>query len=83
MNKKFDFLDILFWASLGLFMLWAILKSIGIIKSPVWLEIGLPAIAAGIAIRSFYQRFKKMEKDAEKISGKTNKIFEKCPIVKN
>jgi len=72
--KTPDFWEALFYGSLGVFLLWAILKSIGIIGSPIWLEIGVPVLSAGIALGSFYQRFKQVEKDVTKVETDINKV---------
>jgi hypothetical protein len=39
MNKRrLNFWDVLAWVVLGLILLWLILKTLGIINSPLWLE---------------------------------------------
>ncbi|MDP3026077.1 MAG: hypothetical protein Q8N63_00065 [Nanoarchaeota archaeon] len=39
MNKRgLSFWDILAWVALGLILLWLILKTFGIINTPLWLE---------------------------------------------
>jgi len=38
MKRSLNFWDILAWIVLGLILLWLILKTLGIINSPLWLE---------------------------------------------
>lgn len=81
-KKKFDFWETLFYIALAIFLIWAILKTFGVIQSPEWLEIGVPALSGGIAIGSFYQKFRQFEKDLKDIASKTNKIYDKCPAIR-
>ncbi len=78
-----DFWETIFYIALGVFILWALLKSFGIIQSPAWLEVGVPAVSGGVAIGSFYQKFRQLEKTVEEIGKKTNEVYEKCPAVKH
>ena len=43
--KKRNFWDILAWISLGLILVWVILKMLGVINTPLWLEYS-PILAA-------------------------------------
>ena len=38
MKRKLSFWDILAWIALGLILIWLILKTFGIINTPLWLE---------------------------------------------
>jgi len=50
MNKrgKLTIWDYLIWIGIALILIWAILKSIGIINSPIWLEM-IPYYGIGIS----------------------------------
>lgn len=75
------FWDIVFYVALVVFLGWAILKTLGMIGTPEWLAIGVPALSGGIAIGSFYQKFKQLEKNLDDVCKKTNQIYKKCPEV--
>jgi len=47
--------DYLFYTSLLVITIWLILKVIGIIQTPVWLEYGVPIGSAVITFLTFYQ----------------------------
>ena len=56
MKQKSSFWEIMFYLSLAIFMIWVILKSIGVIKTPFWLEYGIPATTLATVFLSFYKR---------------------------
>ncbi len=41
-NKKLPVGQIIFYVGMGIVLLWILLKSAGIIKTPFWLEYGIP-----------------------------------------
>ncbi len=45
----------MFYVSWSILGIWILLKIAGIIKTPLWLEFGLPATSAFIAILGLYQ----------------------------
>ena len=47
--------DIIFYLILAIILIWAILKTIGIIQSPIWLEM-LPVFVAVFGAGIFYQK---------------------------
>lgn len=47
--------DYLFYASMAILTLWLILKSAGIIKTPFWLEYGVPIGTLILGFLTFYQ----------------------------
>ncbi len=47
--------DYLFYASMLVLTIWLVLKVIGIIKTPVWLEYGVPIGSAILAFSTFFQ----------------------------
>ena len=53
MNREL-FWRIVFYISWGTLALWVFLKSVGIIKTPFWLEFSLPAAGVVIGIFSLY-----------------------------
>ena len=38
MKKRFSFWDVLAWVALGMIIIWGLLKSMGIINTPLWLQ---------------------------------------------
>jgi len=61
MNKKgkFDFWDLLLYGGAVTLIGWALLKSFGIINTPIWVEM-LPYIALGVSIFGGAYKFGKM-----------------------
>jgi len=57
--------DYLFYASMSVLTIWLILKVVGIIKTPVWLEYGVPI---GSAIVSFATLFQSINNKFDKIN---------------
>ncbi len=78
-SKGIDLWEILFYVALAIFMLWAIAKSTGLISTPEWLAVGVPALSAGVAIGSFYQKFRMLATKIDDIDAKVNAFCEKCP----
>jgi len=61
--------DGIFWLSLGLIGLWAVLKAYGIINTPVW-QLLLPYVGGIFAAGVFYQMLHSMKEDIRGIKGK-------------
>jgi hypothetical protein len=60
-NKTSIFWDVLMWFGIILVLVWALLKSFGIIHSPIWMEM-LPYFGVGVsAIGGAYKLGKIME----------------------
>ncbi len=55
MKRKLNIYDYLFYLSLIVITVWLILKSIGIIQTPFWLEYGVPVGGVVIAALTLYQ----------------------------
>lgn len=55
MKQKISFWQWVFYISWSILGIWILLKIAGIIKTPFWLEFGLPAASAFIAILGLYQ----------------------------
>ena len=56
MQDKSLFWHSLFYASLAVLTAWLILKVIGVIQTPAWLEYGVPAASLILSIVAFYQK---------------------------
>lgn len=54
--KENRFWDIIFYTSLLVLTIWVILKSIGVIHTPTWLEYGVPFTGLIFTALSFYQK---------------------------
>lgn len=54
MTKRLNILEIIFYLSLLVLAVWVILKSIGVIQTPVWLEYGVPILSSVISILTLY-----------------------------
>lgn len=46
---------ILYYLGMAVVLLWALLKSAGVINTPEWLEIGVPAVAAVIGLYGIFK----------------------------
>ena len=60
--KKYNIWDMLTWFALGLILVWAILKSFGIISSPPWQEM-LPVFGAVFIAGRIVQIVSDIKKD--------------------
>ncbi len=87
MGYKLNFWDYVFYTSMSIVLLWIVLKSVGIIHTPFWLQYGLPASSFVIGVFALYYNLVKsitdmaiktgnVEKDVE-ILKDTNKKIEK------
>ena len=84
MNKDLIADIVIYGSALGI-ILWAILKSIGIINSPVWIEM-LPYILEGSSILGISYKFGQFSKEFEIIKNKINhliKIEERFSKIEN
>jgi hypothetical protein len=54
-GQKKTFKEYLFYACMGIVLLWLVLKSAGIIKTPFWLESGLPVGTFVLGVIVFFQ----------------------------
>ena len=54
-NRKLNIWDYLFYLSLIVLTIWLILKSIGVINTPFWLEYGVPIVTIVITSLTFYK----------------------------
>jgi len=65
--------DYLFYLCMSIVLLWVVLKSIGIIKTPFWLEYGLPVASFVIGFLTFSQslnnRISKLEASDARIEA--------------
>jgi len=61
MNKNKVY-DIIFWVSMLVIVVWIILKMIGVINSPVWMQM-IPYMSIVFAAGAFYQSINAMKAD--------------------
>jgi hypothetical protein len=76
MEKKevFGFWDYLILVGAAIILLWASLKAIGIIHSPVWVEM-VPYFGGGISIIGAAYKLGKIKKGIEETDKKVEKIL--------
>ena len=53
MEPKISIWQVLFYFSMAVLTLWLILKLVGIIKTPLWLELGIPMASLILGIFAF------------------------------
>ncbi len=79
--------EIVFYSSLSVVMIWVILKSVGIIQTPFWLEYGVPIAGFVIGILSLYQNLtnniKELAIDLAKISVKLSHVEKDVDVLKS
>jgi len=87
MNKKgLSFWDVLAWIALGLILLWLILKTFGIINTPLWLEYSPIYAAVYIAgwqihkLETVANDVKDLKRFKEATISKINNIETNCKI---
>ena len=56
MRRRLDGWDYAFYFSLLIVVLWIILKSLGIIHTPFWLEYGVPLGGVALGVLTFYEK---------------------------
>lgn len=71
--EKIKIYDVLFWTSILVIAIWVFLKMIGVIQSPVWVEM-IPYAGAIFAVGAFYQLVKTMRIDITDLKVRTNSI---------
>ncbi|GEM_PF-1415292 len=54
-QQKISLWQILFYLSMGVVVLWLILKLTGVIQTPVWLEFGVPIFSLVFGIFTLYR----------------------------
>lgn len=75
----------IFWTSLALIFLWYILKSIGVIQTPLWIEMLPVAIAifgAGAFFKQITTDIKNLKLDVSILKDKTNHLESDMHFVK-
>lgn len=82
MNIKILIADIVIYGSAIGIILWAILKSIGVIHSPVWIEM-LPYILGGSSILGVSYKLGQFSKDFEHVKSKVNIIDKRLEKVED
>ncbi len=73
MNNKITFWDVLIWVGTILILGWALLKSLGIIHSPVWVEM-IPYFGFGISIVGGAYKLGKIMNSIEDTQKKVSKL---------
>lgn len=66
--KKLKIWDVLLWLGAILILGWALLKSFGIIHSPIWVEM-VPYLGVGISIIGGAYKIGKISEKIDKISS--------------
>lgn len=74
MKKGIDFWDVLIIIGSALILGWALLKALGIIGSPVWVDM-LPYFGGGTAIIGAAYKLGKIKKGIEETQAKVDKIL--------
>jgi len=72
---KTTFWDYLIYIGAAMIIGWALLKSFGVISSPVWVEM-LPYLGIGISIAGVGYRFGRMVEGIRNTDRKVNKLLE-------
>lgn len=77
MEKRgsFNFGEILIWIGVALIIGWAILKSVGFIHSPIWVEM-IPYYGVGVAAIGASYKIGRIMKGIEITNRKVNKLLE-------
>ena len=77
MNKRgrITFWDILIWFGIALILGWAILKSLGILHSPIWTEM-IPYFGVGAAAIGASYKIGKIMRGIEITNSKVNKLLQ-------
>jgi hypothetical protein len=73
MKTKINFGDILLWLGVVLILIWVLLKSFGVIHSPVWIEM-VPYFGIGISIAGGAYKLGKIMNSIEDTGKKVNKL---------
>ena len=79
--RKVNYWELGFYASLIALTIWLILKVIGVIQTPVWLEYGIPIGSLIIGFLTFYQNIinaiHEVTKGLAVITSRVNHVEEK------
>ncbi len=70
-RKRISFWDVLIWVGIVLIIGWAILKSVGVIESPVWVEM-IPYFGAGASIMGGAYKLGKIMRGIESTNRKVD-----------
>ncbi|MDP2947125.1 MAG: hypothetical protein Q8N88_03340 [Nanoarchaeota archaeon] len=73
-KRGVDIRDVLILASALAIIFWAVLKSIGIIHSPVWVEM-IPYASGGVALPGLVYNFGKIKRGVDETENKVNRIL--------
>lgn len=46
---------VMFYLGMAMILVWALLKSVGVINTPVWLEVGIPAVGAVLGLFGIFR----------------------------
>lgn len=71
--KKERIYDIIFFVSLGLLLIWIILKLIGLIKSPFYVEV-IPFLSIAFGAGAAYGRLIDLSKRMNKVENRVDKM---------
>jgi hypothetical protein len=74
MKRGIDIWDIILLIAALVIIFWAILKAMGIIHSPVWVDM-IPYISAGVALLGLVYNIGKIKKGIDETDNKVNKIL--------
>lgn len=74
MKRRLDFWDILLIIVAFSIFGWALLKSVGILHSPVWVEM-IPYLSGGIGILGVVYKLGKIKQGIDETKFKVNKIL--------
>ncbi len=82
MNKelKDKILYISGWVALGIVTLWLILKAVGIIQTPVWIQM-IPYAGAIFWAGVTYQQFNSIKEDVKSLKVQINHVEKRLTIV--
>ena len=71
--KKIDWAGIVFYVSIAVLFLWALLKALAVIRSPVWVDM-IPFFSIAFAAGAFYQKVARLAEDMTLLLGKVEHI---------
>lgn len=74
MKKEWDVWDYLIWGGIIALLAWALLKSLGVIHSPVWVDM-IPYEGIGIASIGAVYKLGKIKKGIEETDKKVDKLL--------
>lgn len=65
--------DAIFWILIGMLILWIVLKAIGVIKSPLYLELFPPSVVVGL----FVYLYKDLKSSYNNLNKEFKSLYEK------